>query len=134
MPSLQNIVLTDRATTPVNHTYTPADRDQLGKVGILEEYTGVPGGAPRLTISMKDSSTGKKKGRLTLTVPVVQTETINGVARPVVVRTSYANLEFTFDALSTEQERNDMVGMLASALGTTKVLVHDAFVKGQGIY
>lgn len=62
------------------------------------------------------------------------TETINGVSRPVVVRTAYANLSVTFDEKSTEQERNDAIGLMASALATGKVLVNDTLVKLEGVY
>jgi hypothetical protein len=52
----------------------------------------------------------------------------------VVQRTAYADLQFTFDATSSEAERNDIVGMLADALGTSKTLVNDLVVKLQGVY
>jgi hypothetical protein len=52
----------------------------------------------------------------------------------VVVRTAYADVTFTFDSTSSEDERNDIVGMLANALDPSATLVNDAVVKLQGVY
>lgn len=135
MPQLQSIVLTDRATTPVNHTLTPREIQQPNSVGIVGEAVsgGVPLSETRLSVSTRKSA-GKLRSRVVLTVPVTQTETINGVSRPVVVRTGVADLSVTFADSSTEQERNDLVGMLYSALATGKTLVNDAIVKGEAVY
>lgn len=133
MPQLQNLVLTDRTpVTPVDHTFIP--REIANGVGTVVESTGVPVGNSSVSVSLRKTPSGKFKGTLRIAVPVVQTETISGVSRPVVVRTAYAAVEFTFDETSTEQERTDLVGMLASSLGTSKTLVNDAIVKLQGVY
>lgn len=133
MPQLQNLVLTDRAATPVNHTFTPADIDSNG-VGRVVESSGVPIGNNEATIGLSKTAAGAYKGRLRLTLPVVQTQTINGVASPVVVRIARADVLFTFDKSSTEQERKDAVGMVASSLDASKALVNDTLVKLQGVY
>lgn len=132
MPQLQNLVLTDRKATPVDHTFTP-DNIQ-GNVASVVETTGIPIGNNRVTLSLTRSSTNKYKGSLRFSFPVVQMQTINGVTNPVVVRTSYANLDFTFDQTSTEAERNDVIGMVADALAEGQTLVNDTLVKLQGIY
>lgn len=132
MPQLQSLVLTDRTpTTAVDHTFAP--RDIKSGVGAVVESSGVPIGDNRFTISLRQIN-NRYKAQMQLAVPVVQTQTINGVSTPVVVRTAYADLTFTFDSTSTEQERNDIVGMLASSLGTSKTLVNDTVVKLQGVY
>lgn len=132
MPQLQSLVLTDRTpTTAVDHTFAP--RDIKSGVGAVVESTGVPIGDKRFTVSLRQVN-NRYKAQMQLAVPVVQTQTINGIDTPAVVRTAYADLTFTFDATSTEQERNDIVGMLASALGTSKTLVNDTVVKLQGVY
>lgn len=130
MPQLQNVVLTDRAGTPVNHTFVP--RDIVSGVATVVEFSGVPIGESRLTLSLRRAA--KYKGRMVLTVPVVQTETINGITSPKVVRTAIAEVNFTFDPTSTEQERKDLIGMLESALGSSKTLVNDTYVKLQNVY
>lgn len=133
MPQLQSIVLTDRETTPVNHTFVPGQIDQPNNVGVVVETTGVPVGEPTLTISMR--KVGEKlHGRLTLSIPQVQTQVINGVSNPLVVRTAVADLSVKYAVTSTLQERANLVGMLYSALATSKTLVNDALVKGEGVY
>lgn len=132
MPQLQNLVLTDRAGTPVNHTFTP--RDIRDGVGTVIESSGVPIGASRFSIALKRSTTGRFKATLNLTVPVVQDQTVNGITSPLVVRSAHANLEILFDEKSTSQERKDLIGMLMSSLDPSKVLVNDTLINLQGIY
>lgn len=131
MPQLANLILTDRATTPVNHTFTP--RDVVSGVGAVVESSGVPIGNNTFTIGVTKTPAGRYKATVRLAVPVIVTETINGVARPAVVRTSYADLAFTFDATSSEQERKDVVGMLASSLDVSK-WTNDVLTKLQAVY
>jgi hypothetical protein len=134
MPALQNVVLKDRKSTPVDHTFTP--KDVVQGVGTVIESTGVPIGNSKLSVSARQSAgpNGRYKATLKLAVPVVVTETINGVANPKVVRTAYANVDFTFDPTSSEAERNDLVGMLEYALKSDRKLVNDAIVKLEGVY
>lgn len=134
MPSLQSIVVTDRATTPVNHTLTPTAL-QSGNVGLVsEKVAGQPiSNQLRLSIS-NQMKNGKMRGRLVLTAPVVATEVINGVNSPKLLRTAVADLSVVFDEHSTTQERDDLVGMLASALANTKVLVDSTFVEGENVW
>lgn len=132
MPQLTNLVLTDRKTTPVAHTLIPVNIDKNG-VAYVAESTGTPVADIGLSISTRRVN-DKIKSRLVLTVPVVQTETINGISKPKVVRSSVAAVDFTFSRESSEAERNDVVGMFADAFGTAKALVNDAIVKAQGIY
>jgi len=131
MPALQSLVLTDRAATPVNYTLTP--RDVKDGTGLVVHSAGVPVGEKKLTVSMRKSGS-KYKGKLTLSIPVVVDQTVNGVVTPIVARTAYATLEVQFDNTSTTQERTNLIGMLASGLATNKVLVHSAFVDLEGVY
>lgn len=131
MPQLQNLVLKDRATTPVDHTFTP--RNISDGVGEVVETTGVPVGESRFTISMR-RTTDRYKSKLRLAVPVVVNQTINGVTTPIVARTAYVDVSFDFSAESTEAERNNLVGMLEDSLKPAKVLVNDTVVKLQGVY
>lgn len=133
MPQLQNAVLTDRASTPVAHTFVP--RDIVSGVGTVIETTGVPVGNSRLSVSLRQTSgNGRYRADVKLSVPIVADQVVNGVTTPVVQRTAYADLSFTFDPTSTEQERNNFVGMLASSLATSCTLVNDTVVKLQGVY
>jgi hypothetical protein len=132
MPQLQNIVLRDRAATPVNHTFTPLDI-QSG-VGTTTESTGVPVGDPSFTVSLRKTPSGGYKALIKGRFPIVQTQTINGVSTPVIVRTAYSEFSFSFDATSSEAERNDVVGMMQSSLDANKPLTNDLIVKLQGVY
>lgn len=131
MPALQSIVLTDRAATPVNHTFNP--RDVKDGTGLVVNTAGVPVGEKKLTVSMRKTGS-KYKGKLTLSVPVVVDQTVNGVVTPIVARTAYATVEVQFDDTSSTQERTNLIGMLASAFATTKPLTHSAFVDLEGVY
>ncbi len=138
MPAIQNIILTDRAGTPVAHTFTP--ESVLGGVGSTVEVGSSAVGNKRFTISGRRDGARKWKSKITLAVPIVQTETINGVSRDIIVRTGYATVEFTFDEASLLQERKDLIGMLGCAFGangaatTTKTLVEDTVVNQQNVY
>lgn len=133
VPQLQNLVLTDRATTPVNHTFTPSGIDPKTGVAEVVETNGTPVGEPRYTIAMRKNGS-RAKASVKFVVPVVQTQTINGIATPVVVRTTYVTAEFSFDLRSSAQERKDAVGMFYSSLASGATLVNDTLVNLQGIY
>lgn len=132
MPQLQSLVLTDRAATPVDHTFVPLGITN-GMAEVVES-SGVPIGNNSVKVALNKTPAGRYKAVLKLVFPVVQTQTINGVDTPVVVRTSYINMDFTFEATSTLQERKDAIGMAASALGASKTLVNDTLTKLEGVY
>lgn len=132
MSARANLVINDRATTPVAHTYTP-DGDDSNGVHVFSEKTSVPAGNPRYTASLR-SSNGKFRPSLKLAIPVVQNQVINGITSPVVLRTAYAEVNFTFDALSSEQERADLVGLLANSLAASQTQINDMVVKLSDIY
>lgn len=132
MSARTNLVITDRAGTPVAHTYSP-DGDDTNGVHIWSEKTSVPAGNPRFTARLA-SSNGKYRPSLRLQVPVTQTQTINGVDSPVIVRTAYANVDFVFDSLSSVQERKDIVGMIADALSASQTQLNDLLVNLSDVY
>lgn len=133
MPQLQTLVLQDRTTpTPVNFTFVPRDIDAKG-VGTVVNNAGTPIGEKRVTVSMKKRNS-RYYGQVRISLPVVATETVNGVSKPVVVRTAFINVDVTFDEKSTEVERNDAVGFMRSALLGSNLLVNDALVKLEGVY
>lgn len=133
MSARTNLVLKDRAGTPVNHTFTP-DGDLPGGTHVFSEKTGVPAGNPRYTAVLKKDGNGRFRPALRLTVPVVQTQTINGVSAPVVVRTAYVELNATFDPLSSDQERKDAIGMFADSLLASQTMMNDLLVNLSDIY
>lgn len=131
MSARANLVINDRAATPVAHTYTP-DGSVTG-VHYWSEKTAVPAGNPRFTARLAKSK-DKYKPTVRITLPVVQTQTINGVSSPVVVRTAYAEVNFTFDQLSSDQERKDCVGLITNALAASQTQINDLVVNLSDVY
>lgn len=132
MPQLQNLVLTDRAATPVAHTFVP--RDIVGNVATVVESTGVPLADKRVTLTLRRTADGNYRAELGFSFPVVQDQTVNGITSPKVVRTAYADLSFRFSGTSTEQERKDLVGQVATALATAATMPNDMLTKLQAVY
>lgn len=133
MPQLMPLVLKDRKATPVSHTFTPREVNNSG-VGTVVESSGVPIGDSRVSLGLNVTTTGRYKPSIRLTVPVVQTATVNGISQPTVLRTGYAEVNFNFEGTSTEAERADLVGMVMDALAPTQTMVNDTLVKLQGVY
>lgn len=132
MPQLQNLVVNDRAATPVAHTFIP--RDIVDGVGTVVESNGSPIGENTISVGLRKTPQGRYKAILKGRFPIVQTQVINGVSTPVVVRTAYAECSFNFEATSSEQERKDAVGMIANSLAASATLVNDTVTKLQGVY
>lgn len=132
MPQLQSMVLKDRASTPVNHTFTP--RNIVGGVGELVESQGVPVGENRFTISLRKTQNGRYKGVAKLSVPQVATRIIDGVETPVITRVAYVDVQVDFASTSSTEERNNVIGMIQDALSPTNKLVNDTFVNLEGVY
>jgi len=133
MSARTNLVINDRAGTPVAHTYSP-DGDDSNGVHLYSEKTTVPAGNPRFSARLPAPSNGKYRPSLRLQVPVTQTQTIDGVSTPVVVRTAYVEVNFTFDALSSTQERADAVGLMVNALAAAQTQINDLVVNLSDIY
>lgn len=131
MAARANLVLKDRAATPVNHTFAPAG--DKGDVHRFVEKSSVSIGDRVYTVSLREGDT-----RWTITarliVPSVQTQVINGVSNPVIVHTSYVDFKVTFSKLSTEQERKDVIGMFADSLGASQTQVNDLMTGLLDIY
>jgi hypothetical protein len=134
MAARANLVVKDRTTpTPSDRTFTPDGAD-ANKVHVFTEKTGVPAGDARFTAQIRKTS-DKVRSSLRLAVPVVQTQTIGGINTPVIVRTAYGEVSFTFSNLSTPQERADCVGMLANSLAATgQAMINDLLVNTTDIY
>lgn len=132
MPQLQSMVLKDRRSPIVDHTFTP--RNIAGNVGELVESKGVPVGESRFTISLRKTSNGRYKGVCKLAIPVVAAQLVNGISTPVVVRTAFAEVSVDFAATSSLEERNDAIGMIQNALASTNPVVNGVFVNLEGVY
>lgn len=131
MPQATSIVVNDRESTPVAHTFVP--QGIQGQVAQFAEAASVPIGQSRLTVSWRKAA-NRFKVRLLFVVPVVVTETINSVDRPSVARTSFAEVNLTFDETSTLQERKNTVGMLANVLAASQTEVNAVVTQLEGLY
>jgi len=133
MPSMANVILTDRATTPVNHTFTPQGSE--GEAG--GRYTKAAAsslGDYLLKINPRRTPSGRRKIDLELSLPVLVTETINGVSSYTVARTSRASASFDFPPDATLQERKDIVGMLYTALASATAQVDSVLTVGENVW
>jgi len=135
MPAISNIVALDRATTPVNHTYTPFARSSDG-VFEWHEVTGVPIGDKKITIQTRKTAAGRYQTKMKHSAPIVQTSTVNGVAIPVLVRTAYADITLTFDATSTIEERMNFTAKTKALLDDVQNawLVNNVVANGEGMF
>lgn len=135
MPALQQMVLTDRQTpTALTHTMIPNGKSS-GEFPFFAVAENVGVELERSTYSIQVRKVpGKRKVRLIFRMPLVQTETINGISVPKLIH------ELTWDAVvslprtSSEAERNNFVGMVQSSLSASNPLIHDVLVKGQDIW
>jgi hypothetical protein len=132
MAARTDLILTDGQATPVAHTFTPDGSDANG-VHIFSEKSGIPADDSRFTVSLRRSG-GRFRVSIKLAVPVTQLQTVNGVSNPLVVRTGYAEVGFTFDETSSMQERWDVVRMLSSALGADQAQIEALVVGLSDIY
>lgn len=131
MPQLTPVIVTDGEDTPVSHTFIPSSQEN-GKAVFLKS-SGVPVGDQKLTVSLSKSAE-RAKSELVFALPVLVTETINGVDRPKVERTAYAQVKFNFDKHSTAQERENAVEMMADALASDQTFLREILVDLQGMY
>lgn len=131
MPSIQTLVLKDGATTPVNHTFTPAD--VKAGVGLVVESDGTLVGGSKYSVSGKETASGRWSSKGKLETSIVANSTINGVTRPTVVRKNFGEVTFSFAPDSTVEERRDMVAMVRDSLDPAK-WPFQAFAQLQGVY
>jgi hypothetical protein len=120
MPQMTTVVLTDSAAT--DHSFAPRGKDPQSGVATLVKSTGVPVGDERLTVGRSRTPQGREKVSFKLTIPVVSSEIINGVARPKIERTAYADITLSFESTSTTLERANARAMIADLLGTGQTL------------
>lgn len=129
MAAFQNVTLTDRAPTPVNHIFVPNGYEAKDVAAFIESASGgVPEGSSRLTASVRKTPAGNYKVALKLDVPVLVTEVVNGVSINKIDSIDRAEVTFTFSGKSTTARRNNVVGMTENALKSTQALLNDLVV------
>lgn len=123
MGAITTITAADAAATPVTHSFEPSRID--GDVAKFTEKTAThASGYWPLTVSLREpsASNGSRvyRSQVNLALPILVTETINGVSVPRVAYTMRVNVEFILPNDSTLQNRKDLrkltVGILDHAL------------------
>lgn len=131
MPALGSVVVNDRETSPVTHTFTAYSRKSPNAV-VLREAGTVPVADSFIHLSLERIADGSIKGTYKLTVPIVQTETLNGLTSVKQIRQSMAAVELRFSGQSTVQERKNVLGMLAESFAASETVINDAFMNAEG--
>lgn len=120
MPAISTITLADGQGTPVNHNFDPLKVDG-DKALYRDSSSGSASGFKPVILSLRDPVPGNAsqvyRVQVSLAVPIVQTQTVNGVTSDVVVRTGRFNGEFIIDGSSTPAERKDLRAFAKNLLG-----------------
>lgn len=111
MPDIDTIVVPDAAGTPVNHTFTKVKVNGDTAYFVEQSSTSALGYWP-LTLTQRAPLAGQTeklyRSKISLAIPVVVTETINGIGRPILEYTMRANVEHVVPAEATLQNRKDL--------------------------
>jgi len=111
MPTLANITIVDRASTPVSHVFKP--RDLVDGQGFLFEdrADGSRIGENQLSAFSKKQPSGRLKSQAKIAIHKVVVETVNGVAVNKVVDTSYLTITGDYGSQFTPAECDALLGM-----------------------
>lgn len=119
------IVVPDAAATPVNHTFTVSKSSGDSAV-LLEKSALTTLGYWALAFLNRGPVAGSPEKltrvKISLSVPVVYNETINGVNRPSLGYTSRANVEFVFPSEAVLQNRKDLRKLLVGVLNDSQTI------------
>lgn len=111
MPTLANITILDRASTPVSHVFKP--RDLVDGQGFLSEdrADGSHIGENQLSVFAKKQTSGRLKSQAKIKISKVVVETINGVAINKEVDASYLTITGDYGPTFTTAEIDALLGM-----------------------
>lgn len=132
MAQRASIVVNDRAATPVAHTFAPYTSPATNAASFVEAAS-VPLGNKTLTLRWRKSG-NRFYQRMTLSVPTLVLETVNGVSVPTVPRVAFVDMTVRFDDTHTDQERKDIIGMFHNALAATQPVVTGTMVNMEGVW
>jgi hypothetical protein len=131
MPAKSSVTLTDRGAT--DHVYAPSGEADGVHMFTKPDANGIPIGDSVLSVSLRKTPENRKV-RLKLQCPVVQTETINGVSTPKVVRSNWVDVVFTFNRASSTAEREVLIGQIADALTASQTMLDGVVTDLQDLY
>jgi hypothetical protein len=125
MPQNTTIVISDGATTPVAHTFSPSRIDANNVATFQERVNGVPVGYPTLTWSLRAATTAsptfKLVGKLTQPKVITVTDT-SGKTVTTVDYTNIGTIELVSSQRATLQERKDLRVLLSNLLLNTSIV------------
>lgn len=127
MAQILPIILNDGTA---NVTYSPYEIDSSG-VARLRTAAETVIGASELTVSGR-TATANRRVTVKLQIPVVQTETVNGISVPKVVRVAIAKCELSLPITSSTAERTSLRKQIAGALDN--VLVGAVIDNNENLY
>jgi hypothetical protein len=133
-----NIVLTDAATTPVNHTYFPLPTLKNQILSWIDRTQAIVLGQNRLTLDQKPSTRQSpvRKYHWKLETPVLEVtspSTATGIQpAPTLAYTLIGNIELVAPDRSTLQERKDLLAQLRDLIDES--IVTTQFQDGDNIY
>lgn len=120
--SIDSVTVQDGATTPSDVVF---DRYGASPGAVQLRARGATVSADKVLTLKTTESSERTKVMAVLRVPVVQTETVNGISSPKIVRTAYFRGEFTFDGDASDEERRDILSYVETLLGSGVAEVAD---------
>lgn len=132
MPTISAMTLSDRGSPVVAHNFLPVKQE--GEFTYFRSNGSTPLGDKTLRVRITALKSGARAVEVKLEVPVVVTETINGVSRSKRERISYVQATFTFPSDSSSQERADTVGMFADALKTANANMNAVLINNESFW
>lgn len=133
MSGATSFAVNDREATPVAHTFNPNGFSADNRVAFFKKEGTTNIEDEKFSISWRESNT-KRIVRMKLELPVVVTETINGVNVPKLTRMAIADASFSFSTSSSEQERKNLVGIFANAMAASVTIIDDTLVGNEAIW
>lgn len=122
MGAIASIVVPDAAATPVNHTFNPAKVD-ADTASYVEQSGSSSSAYWPLSMTQRAPLPGQKdriyRSTVKLAIPVVSTETINGVSRPTTLFTLRCSAEFVIPENASLQNRKDLRKLLVGILNSS---------------
>lgn len=124
MPLFQNITLADGKATPVSHVFTPVRK--AGAVAEWAEPSADGSLVSRNTLFVEQKLPGRGRStasnELQIVIPVVATETINGVPRTIVIDKVRAIVQIVAGPATPKSYRTDARVLLSNALKNADVV------------
>lgn len=132
MPAGSTLTINDRMPTPVAHNFNMRRKGENGSV-FFHETAAFPIGENIIAARWRDTPTVFNR-RMTITMPELVTEVINGVNVPNAIFADLCNIEFRFDRRSSEQRRKNLVGFAQNVLAASVTDANKFFVGLEGFW